>query len=100
MAGVPSIMQAMLDNVAPTLKTGTKMLSVNVDASGFPEGAYATPLSALQKNHPGIIIGSYPHFDGKSFTNQIVLRGREPDALERARADVEALFAELRAAKN
>src|SRR5690349_19818940 len=27
MAGVPSIMQAMLDAVAPTLRTGTKMLS-------------------------------------------------------------------------
>lgn len=97
MAGVPSIMQAMLDNVAPTLKTGAKMLSVNVDASGFPEGVYATPLSALQKNHPGIIIGSYPHFDGKSFTNQVVLRGRDAALLEQARADVEALFAGLRA---
>ena len=100
MAGVPSIMQAMLDNVAPTLKTGAKMLSLNVDASGFPEGAYATPLAAVQKNHPGIIIGSYPHFDGKSFTNQIVLRGRETEPLEKARADVEALLAGLRAAKN
>ena len=97
MAAVPSIMQAMLDNVAPTLKTGAKMLSVNVDASGFPEGVYATPLSALQKNHPGIIIGSYPHFDGKSFTNQVVLRGRDAALLEQARADVEALFAGLRA---
>lgn len=97
MAGVPSIMQAMLDNVAPTLKTGAKMLSVNVDASGFPEGVYATPLSALQKNHPGIIIGSYPHFDGKSFTNQVVLRGRDAALLEQARADVEVLFAGLRA---
>src|ERR1700752_1263655 len=30
MAGVPSIMQAMLDEVAPTLKTGVKMLSETV----------------------------------------------------------------------
>jgi hypothetical protein len=73
---------------------------VNVDASGFPEGLYATPLAAVQKNHPGIIIGSYPHFDGKSFTNQVVLRGRDAEPLDKARADVEALFATLRAAKN
>ena len=30
MAGVPAIMQAMLDDVAPKLKTGAKMLSVSV----------------------------------------------------------------------
>src|SRR5690606_17440753 len=30
MAGVPSIFQAMLDNVVPTLKVGTKMLSATV----------------------------------------------------------------------
>src|SRR5262249_39827894 len=32
MAGVPSIMQAMLDEVAPKLKTGVRMLSENVRA--------------------------------------------------------------------
>src|SRR5258708_5048806 len=45
MAGVPSIMQAMLDEVAPTLKTGVKMLSETVRANcregdiGGPRGA-------------------------------------------------------------
>ena len=34
MAGVPSIMQAMLDEVAPTLKTGAKML-VGIGARGL-----------------------------------------------------------------
>src|SRR3981189_2143494 len=33
MAGVPTIMQAMLDEVAPTLKTGIKMLSETVQAN-------------------------------------------------------------------
>src|SRR4030095_14476218 len=33
MAGVPSIMQAMLDEVAPTLRTGVKMLSETVRAN-------------------------------------------------------------------
>jgi hypothetical protein len=32
MAGVPAIMQAMLDEVAPTLKTGIKLLSESVRA--------------------------------------------------------------------
>ena len=39
MAGVPSIMQAMLDEVAPTLKTGVKMLSETVRAE-LPRGRH------------------------------------------------------------
>ena len=77
MAGVPSIMQAMFDAVAPTLKTGVKMLSVSLDTGGLPEGAYGTPLAAVQREHPGVIIGSYPSFDGQRFRNQIVLRARQ-----------------------
>ena len=33
MAGVPSIMQAMMDNVAPKLKSGVRMLSETVRAN-------------------------------------------------------------------
>src|SRR5437899_4224781 len=43
MAGVPSIMQVMLDEVAPKLKTGVRMLSDNVRAV-LPEGAICHPL--------------------------------------------------------
>lgn len=95
MAGVPSIMQAMFDAIAPTLNTGVKMLSVSLDSGGLPEGAYGTPLAALQKVHPGVIIGSYPSFDGQRFRNQIVLRARDPEALEAARLAVAAMLAEL-----
>ncbi len=96
MAGVPSIMQAMLDAVAPRLKTGRKMQSVSIDTDGLPEGAYATPLGAVQKAHPDVMIGSYPNFDGQRFRNQIVLRAREAELLEPARAAVEAMLASLR----
>src|SRR5918994_1473232 len=34
MAGVPTIMQAMLDSVAPTLSTGTRMVIETVEAEG------------------------------------------------------------------
>src|SRR5580765_2190347 len=43
MAGVPAIMQAMLDEVAPTLKTGVKVLSESVRAD-LREGDIGTPL--------------------------------------------------------
>ena len=99
MAGVPAIMQAMLDAVAPTLKTGQTMLSVSIDGRGFPEGAYATPLAAVQKAHEGVVIGSYPSFNGVSFTNQIVVRARDAGKLEAARQAVAAMLDDLAAAR-
>jgi molybdopterin-biosynthesis enzyme MoeA-like protein len=95
MAGVPSIMQAMLEAVTPHLKTGAKLQSDSVESGGLPEGIYAAGLGAIQKDHPDVIIGSYPHFDGQTFRNQIVLRARDAAALARAKAAVEALMAQL-----
>lgn len=96
MAGVPSIMQAMLDNVAPTLKTGVKMQVVTLDAGGLPEGLYGTALGEVAKAHPEVSIGSYPSFSQGSFRNQIVLRGRDAARLSAAEADVVAMLARLR----
>src|SRR5438105_10478390 len=80
MAGVPSIMQAMLDEVAPTLKTGVKMLSETVKAN-CREGDIGGPLGEIAKAHPDVMIGSYPFQDeGRPNTN-IVVRSRDADKL-------------------
>ena len=42
MAGVPSIMQAMLDNIAPGLETGARMMIETIEAEGLPRRA-STP---------------------------------------------------------
>jgi len=47
MAGVPSIMQAMLDAVAPRLRTGARMSVETLDAGGLAEGAYAEALGQI-----------------------------------------------------
>ena len=52
MAGVPSIMQAMLDEVAPKLKTGIRMLSETVRANAR-EGDIGTQLGEIAKANPG-----------------------------------------------
>src|ERR1700690_1364101 len=57
MAGVPHIMQVMLDYVAPKLKTGVKMLSDSVRAD-CREGDIGTELGAVAKQHPDVVIGS------------------------------------------
>lgn len=92
MAGVPSIFQAMLDNVVPTLRAGTKMLSATVHCP-FGEGLVGGPLGDIQKAHPDTIIGSYPKYGDGKFWTELVVRARSQEALDAARADVEAMVA-------
>ncbi len=77
MAGVPAIMQAMVDEVAPKLKTGAKLLSESIRADA-KEGDVGTELGAIAKANPDAIIGSYPFFDEKLGPNtNIVVRSRD-----------------------
>src|SRR3954468_5026004 len=97
MAGVPSIMQAMLDNVAPTLRTGARMVVETVEAGNLPEGLYAQGLGEIAKAHAGVTIGSYPAFSIAGFNNQIVVRGKDAEAVAQASAAVRDLVARLQA---
>jgi len=92
MAGVPAVFQAMLDNVVPTLKTGTKLLSATIECP-FGEGVIGGPLAEIQKRHPDTIIGSYPKFQGGSFWTELVVRARSQQALDSARDEVAAMVA-------
>jgi molybdenum cofactor synthesis domain-containing protein len=95
MAGVPAIMQAMLDALAPTLPTGRRMLSRSV-AAGMGEGRIAAKLGAVQKAHPDTMIGSYPTFDAATgHTTVIVVRSRDEAKLVAAEAAVRAIIAEI-----
>ena len=96
MAGVPMIMQAMLDSVAPTLETGVKLTMQSVDADA-PEGAYAAALGEIAKARENLSIGSYPSYVDGKFRNQIILRGRDPQEVAAGVQDVEAMLAKLRA---
>jgi molybdenum cofactor synthesis domain-containing protein len=95
MAGVPTIMQAMLDEVAPTLRTGIKMLSETVRAN-CREGDIGTELGAIAKAHPDVMIGSYPfQDDGRPNTN-VVVRSRDAQKLAAAKAAVEDMLVQVR----
>ena len=97
MAGVPSIMQAMLDAVAPQLKTGVKMLSETIRADAR-EGDVGTELGEIAKANPDVTIGSYPFFDDKSGPNtNIVVRARDPQKLAVAKAAVETMLVRVKA---
>jgi molybdenum cofactor synthesis domain-containing protein len=88
MAGVPLIMQAMLDDVAPKLNTGARMMMETIEATGVPEGTYAAPLGEIAKAHPETIIGSYPQFGEGRFRNQIVVRSKNAVAMAAAVAAI------------
>ena len=97
MAGVPSIMQAMLDAAAPGLQTGVKMMSETIKGD-VREGDIGTELGEIAKLHPNVSIGSYPFFDEKSGPNtNLVIRSRDAGHLTAARADVEAMLTRVRA---
>ena len=97
MAGIPTVMQSMLDEVAPKLKTGTKLISVTIRADA-KEGDVGTELGAIAKAHPDTIIGSYPFFDDKIGPNtNIVVRSRDADKLAQAKAAVEGMLVAVKA---
>ena len=96
MAGIPTVMQAMVDEVAPKLKTGAKLLSETIRADA-KEGDVGTELGAIAKANPDTIIGSYPFFDEKLGPNtNIVVRSRDPEKLRAAKGAVEAMLAKVK----
>jgi molybdenum cofactor synthesis domain-containing protein len=99
MAGVPSIMQNMLDAAAEMLKTGTKMLSESIRADAR-EGDIGGPLGEVAKAHPAASIGSYPFFDAERGPNtNIVVRSRDPASLASAKAAVEEMLRQVKATR-
>ncbi len=97
MAGVPKIMTAMLEDVAPRLRTGAVVHARTLKVTGVGEGAIADILTAAARAEREISFGSYPFghgSTGETGTN-LVVRGRDAARLDAA---VEALAADLKAA--
>ena len=81
MAGVPIIMQAMLESVRHRITGGAKVLSGTI-GTALPEGTLAGPLGEIQDDFPDADIGSYPFYlKGQAGVN-LVVRTTESDALE------------------
>jgi molybdenum cofactor synthesis domain-containing protein len=96
MAGIPKIMQTMMEQIAPRLTRGVAMESRSITVEGG-EGDIAKPLGEIQNRYPDVIIGSYP-FEGRSgFAAQLVLRSRDTAALEQAEAEVKEMAETLTA---
>ncbi len=92
MAGVPSVFQAMVATVLPTLTGGAPLMSrtLRIDRG---EGDIAGPLGALAAEFSDLSIGSYPFQKDGKFGANIVLRGTDEARLETALSQLKALFA-------
>ncbi|ODT67539.1 MAG: molybdenum cofactor biosynthesis protein [Pelagibacterium sp. SCN 63-23] len=92
MAGVPVIMRAMLEALAPVLKGGRKVMSVTVKAA-VGEGTVGGPLAALQAEYPDVKMGSYPQMGQGRVMTELVLRAADAARLDEAAGKVRAMVA-------
>jgi molybdenum cofactor synthesis domain-containing protein len=88
LAGVPRIMQAMFEALAPTLKGGPPVVSAAVHAPGLMEGRIAEGLAAIQARYAETDIGSYPYYRAGGGGVAVVAKGTDADAVRAAAHDV------------
>lgn len=91
MAGVPSVFQAMVATVLPTLTGGAPLISetLRIDRG---EGDIAGPLAVLAADFPDLSFGSYPfQKDGKYGAN-VVIRGEDAARVAGALAELKLAF--------
>jgi molybdopterin-biosynthesis enzyme MoeA-like protein len=93
MAGVPSIMRGMLQDVGHRIEGGAVVRSVTVRAKGVGESQIAKGLAALEaETNNTVSFGSYPWFTPEGFGVHLVARSADAGALEKAGDDLRALI--------
>jgi len=83
MAGVPSVFQAMVASIIPTLAGGAPLLSRTLRAN-MGEGDLAGPLGEFAKAHDDLMVGSYPYQKDGVFGANLVVRGQDASRLDAA----------------
>jgi molybdenum cofactor synthesis domain-containing protein len=88
LAGVPDVMQVMLDDVMPKLATGSKLQTATIKLPRA-EGDVADLFAAHQKTFPDVAMGSYPSFTEGRVSTQLVLRSTDSERLAAAKQSLE-----------
>jgi molybdenum cofactor synthesis domain-containing protein len=91
--GVPPLLEALL-HAHLALFTGPPRFTRSVPAR-VREGVLAAPLAALARSCPEVSWGSYPELGPEGWSLRVVLRGEEPEALERAERALRDVLARL-----
>ena len=93
MAGVPTIFQAMVASVLPTITGGAPILSQSLDVARG-EGDIAGPLTDLAARYPDLSFGSYPYIRGGAYGVNVVVRGHDGARVDAAMAELSGMVAE------
>jgi molybdenum cofactor synthesis domain-containing protein len=93
MAGVPTIFQAMVASVLPTLTGGEPLLSQSLRVNRG-EGEIAGPFGALAAEFADLSMGSYPFVQNGVPGTNLVIRGTDSSRLALAMTRLAALFPE------
>lgn len=93
MAGVPSVFQAMVASVLPSLVGGAPLLSQTLRIQRG-EGDIAGPLGKLAEDFPDLMIGSYPYQKDGVYGANIVIRGQDGAMVDEAMVRLASLFPE------
>jgi len=91
MAGVPSVFQAMVASVIPSLTGGAPLISKThrIDRG---EGDIAGPLGELATAFPMLSMGSYPFQKDGKYGAHIVIRGENEGQIDMALAQLKEAF--------
>ena len=89
MAGIPTVMQAMLSSLEGKLEAGPVVQSRTVTAY-LGESQIASALGTIQNAHPEIDLGSYPFFKNDRYGTSLVMRGTDETALDTMLEEVKA----------
>ena len=92
MAGVPRIMQSMLETILPQLESGAVVQSLSV-TTNLPEGTIAAGLTEIQNRFPDVEIGSYPHYIEGGYQTTLVCRATDASRNAAATAEIRTLIA-------
>ena len=94
MAGIPRVMQQMVDSLAGKLRRGATVRSRSVTAY-LTESQIARQLGQIQDAYPHIDLGSYPFHRDERYGTTLVMRGTDEAALDAMLNEVSGLITEL-----
>lgn len=93
MAGVPRIMQSMMQALEPLLPRGVAIKMQSVYGMGVLEGSIAEGLAAIQARFPQLEIGSYPFKRDAVWGVALVAKGTDHEAIAAATKEATSLIA-------
>jgi molybdenum cofactor synthesis domain-containing protein len=94
MAGIPKIMQGMLEGAKIHLSVGEPMKSESVDVF-MPESFIAEELSNLQDKFKDVEIGSYPFVKDGKYGTSLVMRSFDETKLSDCKSQMEHMISKL-----